>query len=154
MLSDDVFRSKLGQTAAALKAWTGFVADVARPEVDEAPGTFRLALTPATPEACPVDVELREERRYDLAVGEEVYEDLPLDSLDDVLPLLEAVTAGRVFTRRLLSPATGALLGIESHILAEGRPPWIGRRLLDGVAAGDLDDAIIEDRHYVPYRRG
>ena len=54
MISDDTYRAKLQQTIAAIKAWTGFVADVARVEEGELPGAWRLALTPRS--TAPLDV--------------------------------------------------------------------------------------------------
>jgi hypothetical protein len=160
MISDDTYRAKLQQTIAAIKAWTGFVADVARVEEGEIPGAWRLALTPRSARACPIEIVLRDDQRCDLRVGGETYEDLALTSedrstsLDLMLPLLEAVVEGNVLTRRISSAGTGLLCSVASivtlqdgtrfeHVHAPAR--------LNGAAVPDAVE--IRDIHYLPYRR-
>ena len=71
--------------------------------------------------------------------------------LDVVLPLVEAVTEGRVVTRRLSSAATGLPLAISTLIrLADGsvivQPPSSDHAIAD-------DGAIECNTHYLPYRK-
>lgn len=153
MRSPDTYRLKLQQLTASLKAWSGFVADVARVEAGEAGNAWRLALTPAAPGACPIEIVLDgSEPRCDLRIGTELVEDWRLPSLDVVLPLVEAVTEGRVVTRRLSSAVTALPLGVSTHVrLADGSaivlPP-----LADGQG---LPNGAVESRetHYLPYRK-
>ncbi len=153
MLSDDHYRAKLQQTTAAIKAWTGFVADVADVEEGEHGEAWRLALVPHAAHACPVEILLREDRRFDLALAGEIYEDCELGSLDDLLPLIEAVVEGRVIRRVTRSAATGLLREVSTIVaMADGTVIELGR---NGVVTDAEHDASgeVRDRHFLPYRR-
>lgn len=154
MPADDTYRLKLQQVIASLKAWTGFVADVAKVEVSEVGEAWRIALQPKAAHACAMEMVLDgASPRCDLRIASETYEDWPLPSLDIVLPLIEAVAEGKVVTRRTASATTGMPLGVTTLIrLADGR-------LLESSHEGSADrelsaDTIqIRDTHYLPYRR-
>lgn len=152
--SDDTHRLKLQLLIASLRAWKGFVADVARVEVSEEGASWRVALQPKSANACPLEIVLDgSSTRCDLRVGGETYEDWPLPSLDIVLPLIEAVSEGRVVTRRTSSAATGLPLSVTTLIrLADGR---VLETSLDKDAEPASLNGSIENRdtHYVPYRR-
>ena len=153
LLSDDAYRAKLEQTIASLMAWTGFVADVARIE-EAASGTgWRLALAPRSPQACPVEIVLRADQQYDVTIAGETYADHPVSSLDMFLPLVEAITDGRVVKRRVSSSVTGLARSVSTLVtLADGRVLENGRL---GAAPNSLpaDSQIeIRDTHYLPYR--
>jgi hypothetical protein len=154
MPADDTHRLKLQQVIASLKAWTGFVADVARVEVAEVGQAWRIALQPQAAHACPMEIVLDgASTRCDLRVASETYEDWPLPSLDIVLPLIEAVAEGKVVTRRTSSATTGMPLGVTTLIrLADGR---LLESSHDRSADRELSaEAIqIRDTHYLPYRR-
>ena len=160
MPSDATHRSKLQQTIASLKAWTGFVADVARIEdtsvEDPDRGTaWRLALIPRTAHACPVAIVLHADQHYDLTIGGQTYAGLPVTSPDILLPLVEAIVGGRVITRRAFSTATG-LQRSESTLvtLADGRVFEDGQLVAAaGLAVATDDSTEIHDTHYLPYRR-
>lgn len=153
MQSQDTYRLKLQQTAASLKAWSGFVADVARVEMQEEGDAWRLALTPMASRACPVEMVLDGAApKFDLRLGTETYEDLDLPSLDLVLPMVEAVTEGRVVTRRTASAITGLPLAVSTHLkLADGTA--LDFPATDQSANGR--NGAVESRvvHYLPYRR-
>ena len=154
MLSDDTYRAKLQQTIASVRAWSGFVADVARLDITDQGTAWRLALTPRAARACPVEFVLRSDQKYDLIVGGQTFEDRKLASLDLVLQLLQAVADGRVVTRRLSSAATGLLHGVETVVtLADGTQFKDESR---NPAAQALNGVEIETREitYLPYRRG
>ena len=155
MQSYDTSRVKLEQLIASIRAWTGFVADVARVEISEEGTGYRIALQPRAAGACPLEFVLDgHEPKCDLMLGGTMYKNVPLPSLDVVLPLLEAVVDGRVVTQRTLSAATGLLKGVSTSIrLADGR---VIEPKQPSVTAGNLgDDAGLESRevHYLPYRR-
>jgi hypothetical protein len=104
--------------------------------------------------ACPVELILhRTTQSYDLQVGGESWEGLRVNSLDDFVPLLEAIMAGHVVTRAFHAALSHALLRIETTIDAPNGPALcldrttpVGRRL-------PRADALIRDRHWLPYRR-
>ena len=152
MLSNDTYRLKLQQTTASIRAWSGFVADVARVEVAEEANSWRLALTPFAAGACPIELVLDgSSPNCDLRIGRETYEDWPMPSLDDVLPLVEAVCDGRVVTRQVSSAATGLPLTVSTRIkLANGRT-----FVLPEGADSAFGNSGVESRdtHYLPYRK-
>lgn len=153
MYSLDTYRMKLQEVVASIKAWSGFVADVARVETHDEGDGWRLAMQPSAPGACPIEMLLDgSSLKCDLRIGGETYEDLELPSLDIVLPLVEAVADGRVMTRLTRSAFTGMRIGADTLIkLADGTeivlPPT--------PAAGIAGDAAVERRsvHYLPYRK-
>lgn len=161
MLSDDVFRAKRDLTIAQLRAWTGFVADVAHVETGEVGDAWRISMTPRTPAGCPVELSIRDDQKFDIRIAGETYEDRPIETLDAFLPLLEAIAEGRVVTRVMRSAMTGAVREVETIVrlangmVFQGRSGPAGRiplpPPLPGVTSGTEE---VRDMHYLPYRRG
>lgn len=154
MLSDDTYRAKLQQTMASLKAWTGFVADVARVEEATVGSAWRIAIFPKAANACPVEIVLRQDQRFDISIGEETYEDQVIQSLDMFLPLLEAVADGRVVTRRTASAATGLLHSVATIVDLSDGSQYARVRANPATAGLSTDGTEAIDTHYLPYRRG
>ena len=152
MLATDAYLAKLEQTIASLKAWTGFIADVASVETSDGASSWRLVIRPKAPQACPVELLLRHDQLYDIAGASEVYEDQPADDLELFLPLLEAVAEGRVVTRTEQSKATGAVYAVETRIAAAAGRTWVRRRELPAARLADPEQTVFADRHYTPYR--
>lgn len=159
MLSDDVFRAKRNLTIAELGAWTGFVADVAHVEHGNIEGAWRICMTPRASSACPVELLIRDDQKFDIRIGREVYEDLPIITLDDFRPLLEAIVDGRVITRTTMSALTGAERDVETFVTTASGQIFHGHAsLANGSAAppplpSELTGVEVRDTHYVPYRR-
>lgn len=157
MTSDDVFRAKRNLTIAELSAWTGFVADVAHVEHGNIDGAWRISMTPKSPGACPVELLIRDDQKFDIRIGGETYEDVPVDSLDTFRLMLEAIADGRVITRTTRSALTGSVRDIESFVDVAPGNTFHGR--VNGSAAPpplpDVSSINVEvhDTHYVPYRR-
>jgi hypothetical protein len=154
MQSLDTHRLKLQQLAASLKAWSGFVADVARVEAHDVGRGWRLSLQPEAAGACPLELVLDgEEASCDLRVGSQVVEGWRLPSLDIVLPMVEAVAEGRVVTHRTFSAVTGLPIGVVTEVtLADGRKIELPAR--DAATEQNEASAVeTRDRHYVPYRK-
>lgn len=154
MQPQDTYRHRLQQLAASIKAWSGFVADVARVEIDEKDSALRMSLTPVAAGACPIEILLDgAEPRCNLRVGGYEVRDWHIPTLDLVLPMIEAVTEGRVLARRTASATTGLPLAISTRIVLADR------RVLTlpsfGDEAGLGSDRPVEgrDRHYLPYRK-
>ncbi len=120
MLPDDVFRTKLDRTIASLRQWSAALSDCARIEEQDAARYWRLAVRPLAVGACPIELILHHRQRCDLAIGNESYEDRSVEDFDLLLPLAEAITAGRVLTRHKTSANTGAALAIETHVKLAG----------------------------------
>ena len=151
MLPDDVFRTRFDRTIADLRQWSGALTDCARVEAEDAARYWRLAVRPLAAGACPVELILHHRQRCDLAIGDESYEDRAVDEFDLLLPLVEAIAAGRVLTRLKTSANTGAALAIETHVKLAGGDVWrADRRLRPNTIPGPT---ILEDRWFLPYRR-
>jgi hypothetical protein len=149
MLPDDVFRAYFDRTSAALMAWRGHVADVATCRVTAENRTLRLELKPNIERGCPVELVIYPRQCFDIAIGAEVYEDLPTAAVDDFVPLLAAVVDGRVLTRIEESATTGRVRAIETVVrIADGRTWRQSRRI-----ANDLGEPIVRAHHWLPYRR-
>lgn len=153
MLSDDAFRNELAGVIDALRAWKSRNADWAAIDEEETPAFWRLAVQPKEARACPLEIVLHRNQRYDAQIGEESYEGLPVERLDLFEPLVDAVAEGRVVTRTWATPATGAVHSVET-IVHLGRGTLTGQRLVDPVASlVERDACVARDRHWVPYRR-
>jgi hypothetical protein len=151
MLPDDVFRAKRDHTIAALQQWQRAIAHCAHVEEQTAASFWRLAVTPLTVGACPLEVILHQRQTCDLAIGPESYENRTSDELDRLPAMAEAIAAGRVLTRTKSSAMTGLKLAIETEIrLADGQVWKAERWIVKGIRPGAMTR---DDRWYLPYRR-
>ena len=145
-LRDDYRPSAFDATIAEVRYWAPTITDVARvTEQDEGDG-WTISILPHASGACPVAVTLKPTGRLDLVIAGERYEDVVLNSPNQVVPLLERIVGGDVVQRRWVSRATGAHLGVETLV-----------RLGDGLLLSDgpppAGGAERRDRHFLPYRR-
>jgi len=154
MHADDIYRTKLQATVAALKYWLPEINDTARVSEISDVDYWKIAVEPKVPGACPFELMLRTDQRHDLIIAGEVFEDQPTTTLDLFVPLVDSIAEGRVVQRRTVSAATGAPVALRTIITLPDGHVWEAERTLpDGLAPGALDDLIIEDRHFLPYRR-
>ncbi len=151
MLSDDVYRTRFRAVVGEIEAWLETLHLVARVEVGRDEASWRAAVEPHMREACPFELMLRVDQRFDLTVGSETYEDQVIASLDLFAPLLHSIVVGRVVTRQHTTIATGTLTKIETIIAPIDCQPWVGVRQL---ISKPLQTVVHRDRHYVPYVRG
>jgi hypothetical protein len=151
LLADDVFRTKLGETTAALEGWAKKMGPFAQVERSET--NWRIKLVPPVPNACPCELILRRDQRFDLAIGEETYEDFPVRDLDLFLPLLEAVVAGNVSTKRWVSSATGLEYQVETVVPLPDGTSWRADRRNPLAPDPPEINLECEGRQYVPYFR-
>jgi hypothetical protein len=151
MLPDDVFRAKLDRTITDLRRWSGALTDCARIDEEDAARYWRLAVRPLAVGACPVELILHHRQHCDLAIADQAYEERAVAEFDLLLPLAEAIAAGRVLTRFKKSANTGASLAVETHVKLAGGEIWqADRRLRPNIIPGQT---ILEDRWFLPYRR-
>lgn len=152
MLSDDVFRSRLQATVESLRYFVPSIADVAHSEENSAVDFWKVSLAPHTSGACPVELILHGTQRYDVMIAGEAYEDREISTLELFVPLLEAITAGRVVERTWISLSTGATIARETIVtLAKGKLWQDGSGL--SAISGEEENLRREDRHFLPYRR-
>ena len=151
LLADDVFRPKLQETIAALEKWAKQIGQFAQVERSET--NWRIKLEPPVPNACPCELILRRDQRFDLVIGEETYEDHPVRNLGLFLPMLQAVVAGNVSTRRWISSATGLEYQVETVVPLPDGTSWRAERR--NALAPDPPEINLEceTRQYVPYFR-
>ena len=152
MLSDDVYKTRLRSTVAALEAWLAGLRAVTSAEIGGDEASWRAAVVPSVPEGCPFELVLRMDQRFDLSVGRETYEDQPVGSLDLFQPLLAAIAGGHVITRTWSTTATGSAVRVETIVSPANGPAWTGARHL--MRALEADELIRHDRYYAPYARG
>ena len=152
-LPDDAFRAQLRETLARIGTWGASVAEAARIETSEGDRYWRLEAAPAADHACPFELIVHDDQRFDLLVGPETYEGCPIGDVHMLLLLVEAIGDGRITTRCWVSRNTGAARSVETLIALAGGGTWRGNRLNEPLAAAiQAEDCEAQDRCYVPYR--
>jgi hypothetical protein len=154
MLPDDVFRSRLQSTITALRYWAPSVADAARLEEAETSDYWKIIVTPAVATACPFELILHADQRYDLAIADEIYEGRPIESFDWFVPFAGAVSEGNVVQRHWLSRLTGLERSVETLVTLPGGGIWReGRGETPLMPTLDDDGTELRERRFLPYRR-
>jgi hypothetical protein len=154
MLPDDVFRSRLQTTITALRYWAPSIADAARLEQAETGDYWKILVTPRVASACPFELVLYAEQRYDIQVAEETYENRPIDSFGWFLPFAEAIADGRVVQRRWMSRLTALERSVETVVTLPGGGIWReARGETQRMPSLDDDGMELRERRFLPYRR-
>lgn len=154
MSATDVFMTGLNSLIASFEYFTPSVKHVADVATENAlPAYWRLAARPRLRSACPFDLIVHGNGRFDIAVGPEVYEGLPAADLTLLQPLLQAIVDGAVVTRSWTTAGTGQLRRIETMVSPKGREMWRQTRDEPAVAHVPLEACIRRDHHYTPYMR-
>jgi hypothetical protein len=154
MLPDDVFRTRLQATITALQYWAPSIADAARLQEKQTGDYWKLAVTPAVASACPLEIVLHADQRYDLHVGGEAYVNRPIQSFEWFLPLAEAVAAGKVVRRHWISRLTGLERSVETLVTLPGGGVWReARGEVHWTPTLDDDGTELRERRFLPYRR-
>ena len=154
MTSSDEDRSALSEAISALETWARVNSDVALIETEIAPAYWKMSVAPHTVGACPFELKLHADRRFDLAIGGEVYEDKPIDGLDFFVMLARAVAAGRVERVAVVSALTGSVDAIETRVTLEDGWAWIGERRTGLRGTRRMDTAQeLRTHRFLAYRR-
>jgi hypothetical protein len=154
MLPDDVFRSRLQTTITALRYWAPSIADAAHIEEAETGNFWKIVMAPRLANACPLEMILHFDQRYDLAVADESYESLPIESFDLFVPFVEAIAEGNIVQRRWISRLTGLERSVETIVtLAEGSIWREGRGAAQSMPSLEDDGTELRERRFLPYRR-
>ena len=149
MAHDDFKTFKLEATVEQVRYWVPQIADVARVSESNGPDFWKIVIEPYMPNACTVEMTVRDDEQFDAVVGGESYPTRALASHGFLVSLLESVADGRVLQRRWRSSATGALQAIETLIMLSDGTVWTGTNGSDGDAAAWER----HDHHFLPYRR-
>ena len=151
MQPNDVFERAYVKTVAELEAAMARLSHVAVTDHETARDFWRGRIDPHAANACPFEVILYRAQTFDMTVGPETYEARKIDSLDVFVPILEALSHGRIITRRWSSAVSGAPVRVETLVTLPGDVIWQDHRQIAAFAA----DAQIERRdcHFVAYER-
>lgn len=155
MLPDDVFRARLQATITALSYWRPSIADSARIEETETGSYWKMVVTPFHAGTCPFELILHFDQRYDLAIADESYESLPLESFEHLVPFVEAISKGHVVQRHWVSKFTDIEHAVETIVSLPGGGIWREGRGADVSIPSLADDDGLElrERQFLPYRR-
>lgn len=154
MLPDDVFRSRLQATITALRYWAPSIADTARLEQAETSDYWKIAVAPAVASACPFELILHADQRYDLAIADESYEGRPIESFELFLPFVEAIAEGSVVQRRWVSRLTGLERSVETLVTMANGGIWRDSRgEYHRMPTLEDDGTELRERRFLPYRR-
>jgi len=154
MLPDDIFRSRLQSTITALRYWAPSIADAARLEETETGDYWSLLVTPRAASACPFEMILHADQRYDIAVADEAYEGRPIETFDWFIPFASAIADGKVVQRRWISRLTGLERSIETIVVLGNGAIWREGRGDSRPTPSIGDDGTeVRERHFLPYRR-
>ncbi len=153
MQPQDVFNRGFADATAAIDAWLPSMAAHAAIEREQAERYWRVRLTPHQPNACPVELMLSREQVFDCDIGPESAENQPITDLGLFLPMLRAVTEGRVLLRRWRAQATGSELVRELVVDLAPEQSWSMRRRIRAGNATTEASAVACDQVYVAYRR-
>jgi hypothetical protein len=133
-------------TIEQIRYWVPTISDVARALEARDGESWLLSLEPHLATACPVAIALKQSGRFDISLAGETYEDRALETLDQLVLLLERIVDGDVIQRNWVSAITGVPQGIETHVPLGAGLVWRNGAEPDG-------GAECRDRHFLPYRR-
>jgi len=152
MYSDDVYRAKLRATIADLQQAVAPLAPFTAIDVDLSGQGARFTLIPHTRGACPVELMVRADQHYDIALGQAIFEDCRVEQLDVFKPLILAVADGHIVRRHHISAQTGVEMGFETIVTMPSAQPW--RKVHGGeVWLGRGGEVFMRDQRFLPYRR-
>jgi hypothetical protein len=154
MFSDDVYRKQLADTIDALSTWAHDNRDVAKVEITPKTTYWKMTVTPDVVGACPFELLLRADHRFNVAIGGEVYEDKPIDTFGFFTMLARAIGRGNVERIEVRNALTGTLEAVETRVTLEDGWAWIGERRTAPRGTRRLDVAEeLRTQGYLPYRR-
>ncbi|MGZ5823953.1 MAG: hypothetical protein ACXWJ2_08430, partial [Hyphomicrobium sp.] len=145
---------RLQSTITALCYWAPSIADAAHIEEAETGSYWKIKVAPTLPQACPFELILHFDQRYDLAVADENYESLPIESFDIFVPFVEAIADGSIVQRRWVSRLTGLERSVETLVTLPGGGIWREARGEPHLMPSLEDDGTeLRERRFLPYRR-
>lgn len=154
LFPDDVYRNRLSDAISALETWAARQSDVAEINIASTPSYWKLTVTPEVRGACPFELVLRADQRFNAVIGPEVYEDKLIDKFEFFPMMVRAIATGNVERIEILNALTGMVDAVEMRLTLEDGWAWIGERRLSHRTSRRQDSS--EERRvfpYLPYRR-
>lgn len=154
MESDTVYRDDLERTIASLEAWARDYSDVSEVHYFSEGFNWRMTSQPYVSGACALDLLLRKDRRFDLKIGSEFYDDKPIDRLDFFVMLVRAVASGHVERVDVVNALTASIDAVETRVTLEDGWAWIGERRTGLRGSRRMDSAQeLRTHRFLAYRR-
>ncbi len=151
MWSDEAYNNELTDTKRALTLWAERCQGIGHIAIDDDPGYWRIAVEPDQSALCPIELIIRRDRQFDLAVAQSMIEDQPITDFTYFTALFEAVGEGRATIETYWSAATHQWLATRTLVALRDHEHW---DRLERTALGErlgIDNAIIETRRFAPY---
>ena len=152
MVSDDTFRKRMNGFIAAIDAWATEMAPWATVEFGPTGASWRVRAEPKTATACPLEAVIRPDQKFDLMVGGEQFEDLPLLPTD-VPKLLRAISEGHIMIRRWASAVTDLAYSVEAIVDLGDGDQWRPQRALADDEPNVGEELMAKLISFAPYRR-
>jgi hypothetical protein len=154
MQSDDVFRKAFEAASTRMTSWAEQQRDGAAVDYERSVDFWRVSLVPRAHNACPVELMLhRPTQTYDLQIGPETWEGQPVGDLEQFIPLLEAIVAGRVVVRNYVAAQSGVTLRVATIVMPTDAAPVTYDRVTPFGVRLTGAEALVREQHWVPYRR-
>lgn len=152
MLPEDTYRKRQNGFKAELEAWAKAMADCAEIAHGPVGDGWQISTEPHAATACPFQIVMRPDQKFDALVGGVMYEDLSMDHVD--LPaIVRGIAEGRVLIRRWSSAATGLQYGVETIVDLGSGEKWRVQRQLPGVRPTEDEELMACPVAFAPYRR-
>ena len=154
MFPDDVYRKQLSEIISVLENWARDNRDSAQIETASTASYWKMSAVPHVHGACPFELLLRADQRFNVAIAGEVYEDNPIAKFDFFTMLVGAIARGHVERIQVLNALTGAPEAMETRVTLEDGWAWIGERRIGPRNPQRLESTQeLRTRRYLAYRR-
>lgn len=153
MFSDDVYRSRLSEVIATLDAWADSERDCARITTSSTPNFWKMTVAPEVAGACPFELLLRSDQRFNVQIAGEFYEEKPVDTFEFFPMMARAIARGNVEHIEVANALTDALEAVETRVTLEDGWAWIGERRIARPARRVDGAQQLRSHCFLPYRR-
>jgi hypothetical protein len=149
MLPDDVFRARLEQTLVEVEIIVSKLRGCAAVDVSATPRYWRATVLPFFAAACPFELMIKSDQKFNLKLSNEAFEDRPLEHFELIPHLVRAINEGNVEKISKFDAMTDALVAIEMRVALGPGWEWFGERRLAPVAPSEE----WRTHRYLAYRR-
>ena len=152
MLPEDTYRKQQNRFKADLEGWAHEMADCAEISYGSIGDGWSINAQPDVATACPFELVMRPDQKFDAQIGGQMYEDLAFENAD--LPkIARAISEGRVMTRHWESVVTGLAYSIETIVDLGGGDTWRVQTQTSEMTPSDDGELMARPTAFAPYRR-